>query len=185
MTITKVNDLTLPCVHSLQQLQGSVVIAILGIGWFISAINRRRTLLSLLNKPLVSFPPLPPHAPTHSPHAPTPSSSATTLPTHPPTSNVPPKVSVVMPVKGMREHSRNNWASHLSSSDGLNRPSRGLEFVFVVESEADPAYDTLLALIEQSGQTGEIVDDIDQGRVAKARVCLSGPSTNCGQKVHK
>lgn len=45
------------------------------------------------------------------------------------------QVSVVLPVKGVRAHSLENWQTHL----GVSYPGK-LEYIFVVESEDDPAY---------------------------------------------
>ena len=54
-----------------------------------------------------------------------------------------PMVTVVMPVKGVKEHSEGNWHTQLATS--YKGP---VEFVFVVESRQDPAYRVLVQLIE-------------------------------------
>ncbi|GBF99914.1 hypothetical protein Rsub_12822 [Raphidocelis subcapitata] len=55
----------------------------------------------------------------------------------------PPPVTVVLPVRGCRPASRANWASQLNSSyDGP------LRFVFVVDSESDPAVPVLRELLQ-------------------------------------
>eukprot|EP00249_Psilotum_nudum_P017701 c26449_g1_i1 orf=626-1981(-) len=78
-----------------------------------------------------------------------------------------PRVSVVMPLKGFGEHNLSNWRSQVISLYG-----GPLEFVFVVESKYDPAYEAVSKLI------------IDlQGQV-DAKVVVAGLSTTCSQKIH-
>lgn len=78
-----------------------------------------------------------------------------------------PHVSVVMPVKGVSEHSISNWKSQVLSLYG-----GPLEFFFVVESKDDQAYAVVSKLLlELEGQ----VD---------AKVIVAGLSTSCSQKIH-
>lgn len=75
-------------------------------------------------------------------------------------------VSVVMPVKGCRPHSVSNWLSQVNM-----QYSGPLEFLFVVESEADPAYGALTELLRSEEWTG-------------VSVLVAGQSTTCSQKIH-
>ncbi|EFJ40451.1 hypothetical protein VOLCADRAFT_119967 [Volvox carteri f. nagariensis] len=76
--------------------------------------------------------------------------------------------SVVMPVKGCRPHSLDNWESHLGLMyDGP------LEFVFVVESEEDPA---------AAPERAPNVSRSAQGR--DVRLVVAGLASSCSQKVH-
>lgn len=93
-------------------------------------------------------------------------------------------VSVVLPVKGIREHSRHNWSSLLSAPHSHTF----LEFIFVLDSNSDPAYDVLSSLIDEGLSTGGEKEDPNQGgggRGLRVKICLAGHSTTCGQKVHK
>eukprot|EP00878_Enallax_costatus_P013958 GHUV01014597.1.p1 GENE.GHUV01014597.1~~GHUV01014597.1.p1 ORF type:complete len:189 (+),score=86.78 GHUV01014597.1:2067-2633(+) len=58
-----------------------------------------------------------------------------------------PSLAVVCPVKGCRQHSRENWATQLSAHYGGPRV-----FVFVVESELDPAVAALEDIMQQHQQ---------------------------------
>eukprot|EP01018_Ginkgo_biloba_P027603 Gb_01222 [translate_table: standard] len=78
-----------------------------------------------------------------------------------------PRVSVVMPLKGLGEHNFNNWKSQLVSLYG-----GPLEFLFVVESTDDPAYSVVSQLIL------DFKDQVD------AKVVIAGLSTTCSQKIH-
>mmetsp|Transcript_19855 Transcript_19855/g.55228 ORF Transcript_19855/g.55228 Transcript_19855/m.55228 type:complete len:405 (+) Transcript_19855:295-1509(+) len=76
-----------------------------------------------------------------------------------------PGVAVIMPVKGCKEHSVSNWLSQISMQ--YNGPT---EFIFVVESEDDPAYIVL-----------ERIAKAEQGNIS---VVVAGFSTTCSQKIH-
>ncbi|KAH9554883.1 hypothetical protein CY35_08G086700 [Sphagnum magellanicum] len=78
-----------------------------------------------------------------------------------------PSVSVVMPLKGVGEHNLSNWRSQVLSMYGGQ-----LEFLFVVESMDDPAYQSVSLLIN------ELEGQID------AKVLVAGHSTTCSQKIH-
>ncbi|OAY74246.1 hypothetical protein ACMD2_17506 [Ananas comosus] len=78
-----------------------------------------------------------------------------------------PRVSVVMPLKGFGEHNLQNWRSQITSLYG-----GPVEFIFVVESTDDPAYNAVSLLIS------EFKDNID------AKVVIAGLSTTCSQKIH-
>ncbi|KAH0711009.1 hypothetical protein KY284_012437 [Solanum tuberosum] len=69
-----------------------------------------------------------------------------------------PRVTVVMPLKGFGEHNLHNWRSQITSLYG-----GPLEFLFVVESTADPAY---------------------HADAVEAKVIVAGLSTTCSQKIH-
>ncbi|XP_009766812.1 uncharacterized protein [Nicotiana sylvestris] len=79
--------------------------------------------------------------------------------------NLPP-VSVVMPLKGFGEHNLHNWRSQITSLYG-----GPLEFLFVVESTADPAYHAVKRLLAD-------FKDVD------AKIIVAGLSTTCSQKIH-
>ncbi|KAJ3678131.1 hypothetical protein LUZ60_001934 [Juncus effusus] len=78
-----------------------------------------------------------------------------------------PRVSVVMPLKGFGEHNLQNWRSQITSLYG-----GPLEFIFVVESNKDPAYHAVSKLIS------DFKDDVE------AKVIIAGLSTTCSQKIH-
>ncbi|KAK4344287.1 hypothetical protein RND71_037381 [Anisodus tanguticus] len=78
-----------------------------------------------------------------------------------------PRVSVVMPLKGFGEHNLHNWRSQITSLYG-----GPLEFLFVVESTADPAYHAVKRLL------------VDFKDAVYAKVIIAGLSTTCSQKIH-
>ncbi|KAL1318741.1 hypothetical protein HN51_071040 [Arachis hypogaea] len=78
-----------------------------------------------------------------------------------------PRVTVIMPLKGFGEHNLHNWRSQLTSLYG-----GPLEFLLVVESRDDPAYNAVSELISEFGSA------ID------AKVIVAGLSTTCSQKIH-
>ncbi|GLC37638.1 hypothetical protein PLESTB_001665300 [Pleodorina starrii] len=107
-----------------------------------------------------------------------------------------PPVSVVMPVKGCRPHSRINWESHLGLQYG-----GPLEFLFVVESEDDPAVGPLRELIRccREGGRGRPAGVRGRGRCAggggqeeeeeeeeavAVRLVVAGLAESCSQKAH-
>jgi hypothetical protein len=102
------SDLSRPCMHAHPQLQGAFFFLAVGAGWIAAGARKARERRRQQGA-------------THPPALP---GGATW-----------PPVSVVMPVKGCRPHSRSNRSSHL----GLSYPGP-LEFIFVVESEEDPAF---------------------------------------------
>ncbi|XP_031110098.1 uncharacterized protein LOC116014225 [Ipomoea triloba] len=78
-----------------------------------------------------------------------------------------PRVSVVMPLKGFREHNLHNWRSQITSLFG-----GPLEFLFVVESTKDPAYSAVQKLL------ADYQDEVD------AKIVVAGLSKTCSQKIH-
>ncbi|KAI5662752.1 hypothetical protein M9H77_22075 [Catharanthus roseus] len=78
-----------------------------------------------------------------------------------------PQVTVVMPLKGFGEHNLHNWRTQITSLYG-----GPLEFLFIVDSTADPAYHAVSRLL------AEFKDEID------ARIVVAGLSTTCSQKIH-
>ena len=102
-----------------------------------------------------------------------------------------PGVSVVLPVKGTRPHSLSNWRSQLAS-----RYPGPLQFVFVVESEQDPACEALRGLLaerarehEQRRRQAAASADPDADAallppLPPARVVVAGLSTGRSQKIH-
>ncbi|XP_022960956.1 uncharacterized protein LOC111461602 isoform X1 [Cucurbita moschata] len=78
-----------------------------------------------------------------------------------------PRVTVIMPLKGFGEHNLHNWRSQVTSLYG-----GPLEFLFVVESTEDPAYNAVLRLLS------DYRDDVD------ARILVAGLATTCSQKIH-
>ncbi|KAM0868229.1 hypothetical protein ACQ4PT_041463 [Festuca glaucescens] len=78
-----------------------------------------------------------------------------------------PRVSVIMPLKGLGEHNLQNWKTQITSLYG-----GPLEFLFVVESQDDPAYRAVSRLIV------EYKDKLE------AKVVVAGFSTTCSQKIH-
>ncbi|CAM6111174.1 unnamed protein product [Calypogeia fissa] len=78
-----------------------------------------------------------------------------------------PRVSVIMPIKGIGEHHMSNWRSQVLSMYG-----GPVEFIFVAESKQDTAYMAVSKLLlELKGQV-------------QARIICAGLSTMCSQKVH-
>lgn len=78
-----------------------------------------------------------------------------------------PRVTIIMPLKGFGEHNLHNWRSQVTSLYG-----GPLEFLFVVESTEDPAYNAVLRLLS------DYRDDVD------ARILVAGLATTCSQKIH-
>lgn len=58
-------------------------------------------------------------------------------------------MSVILPVKGIRQHSISNWLAQMAS-----KYKGGLEYVFVVESAQDQAIPGLRSVINQLPQVG-------------------------------
>ncbi|KAI3425799.1 hypothetical protein D9Q98_007774 [Chlorella vulgaris] len=78
-----------------------------------------------------------------------------------------PPVTVVLPVRGCRSHSMDNWRSVLHLNYGGS-----LEFVFVLEDKTDPAHAVISALIREL-----------QGR-RPVRVQSAGFAEHTSQKIH-
>ncbi|GIM01680.1 hypothetical protein Vretimale_6482 [Volvox reticuliferus] len=96
--------------------------------------------------------------------------------THPSPAVLPP-VCAVMPVKGCRPHSLNNWKSLLDLQYGAD-----LEFVFVVESREDAAVSALEELLNQTGCEAPGAPGRKTG--VKMRVVVAGLAQSCSQKAH-
>lgn len=78
-----------------------------------------------------------------------------------------PKVTVVMPLKGFGEHNLHNWRTQITSLYGGS-----VEFLFVVESKDDPAFNAVTRLL------ADFKDDVD------VRIIVAGLSSTCSQKIH-
>ncbi|GAQ86905.1 Glucosylceramide Synthase (UDP-glucose-dependent) [Klebsormidium nitens] len=78
-----------------------------------------------------------------------------------------PSVSVILPVKGIGEHSVSNWETQLATLYGGE-----IEYLFIVEDGADPACEAITSLIE------ELADDVT------AHLVIAGWATTCSQKIH-
>ncbi|GIL68483.1 hypothetical protein Vafri_21752 [Volvox africanus] len=96
----------------------------------------------------------------------------------PPSTALMPPVCLVMPVKGCRPHSLDNWTSLLDLQYGAD-----LEFVFVVESREDAAVRALEELQKKmafkvAGAAGRM------RREVKLRVVVAGLAQRCSQKAH-
>ncbi|KAK9804057.1 hypothetical protein WJX73_000030 [Symbiochloris irregularis] len=79
-----------------------------------------------------------------------------------------PGVTVVLPVKGCRAHSRRTWRSQLTMLYGGS-----VEFLFVVDSKGDPACAAVQALALQ----------LSQHMAGGARVIVAPPATTHSQKI--
>ena len=77
-----------------------------------------------------------------------------------------PKCAVVLPVKGVRDDSYANWRSQVTSMYG-----GPLAFLFVVESDDDPAYPHIERLIREHAD-------------ANIRLLVAGRTWYCSQKMH-
>ncbi|GMH45669.1 hypothetical protein BSKO_13632 [Bryopsis sp. KO-2023] len=77
-----------------------------------------------------------------------------------------PGVSIVLPVKGVRQHSVENWKTQLA----LNYEGN-LEFIFVVESWQDLALAALTSVIQKFPKV-------------KSRIEVAGPAKSSSQKIH-
>eukprot|EP00238_Polyblepharides_amylifera_P007089 CAMPEP_0196576844 /NCGR_PEP_ID=MMETSP1081-20130531/6013_1 /TAXON_ID=36882 /ORGANISM="Pyramimonas amylifera, Strain CCMP720" /LENGTH=499 /DNA_ID=CAMNT_0041895561 /DNA_START=244 /DNA_END=1740 /DNA_ORIENTATION=- len=127
------------------QIQGCIFVTLLGISWLWAA--RRRKSFANLTKPPVESP------------------SKTSTPKG---SSCSPPVSLIIPVKGVHRQSLENWRSLLSTTyDGE------LELLFVVDSEGDPAVQTLQVL--KSEQVEE--------RRRSIVVHVAAQATHCSQKI--
>lgn len=76
-----------------------------------------------------------------------------------------PPVTVVLPTKGVRTHSLQNWQSFLDL-----KYNGDVEFLFIVESERDAA----IRILKQSLRPGR----------CKMHVITAGQTTRCSQKIH-
>jgi len=79
-----------------------------------------------------------------------------------------PPVTVLLPVRGVRAHSADNWRAQLALAGAY--PGR-VRFLFLVESAGDPAAAAARAALAASGG-------------AKGRVLVAGLSERCSQKCH-
>ncbi|BDA40970.1 hypothetical protein COCOBI_01-6250 [Coccomyxa sp. Obi] len=76
-----------------------------------------------------------------------------------------PGISIVLPVKGCRKHSLQNWKSQLHS-----KYSGPIEYLFVVDSQADPAYSA-------------ISDLLDSKQGANVKILIGVKATCTSQKI--
>uniref|UniRef100_A0A7S3VJX6 ceramide glucosyltransferase n=1 Tax=Dunaliella tertiolecta TaxID=3047 RepID=A0A7S3VJX6_DUNTE len=142
-------------VENLVYVQGIVLFLVASLGWWWAGIMRRRERLR--RKTFVN--------------------SKKDDACHADSDQYPP-VSLIMPVKGCRAHSEANWASHLSMQyDGP------VEFLFVGESEADPAWPCLRSLAAQQQHLQARGGDQSAGS-RTVRLHVSGLSQRCSQKIH-
>lgn len=130
------------------QFQGSLVLLGLGIAWMLAGLSRRRQVQRLVAAQQSA------------------GKSAEAAARKISMRNKLPGISVVMPVKGCRTYCLSNWSSHVNVKYG-----GPIEFLFVVESEEDPAFAKLNAFTKQ-------LKHLD------IRVLVAGYSTNCSQKLH-
>ena len=79
-----------------------------------------------------------------------------------------PFVTVVMPCKGVHSASYTNWKSQIVSLYG-----GPMEFIFVVESEDDPAYPVITQIIDEH-----------EDKAISVKVCVAGISWHNSQKIH-
>ena len=86
----------------------------------------------------------------------------------------PPPVAIVLPVKGVKPDSEDNWRAQLSSSYAGDR-----EYVFVVESADDPAAAAATRLAKEFGR-----DRAGRAGRVRVRVLEAGSSTRSSQKIH-
>ena len=86
----------------------------------------------------------------------------------PPPFELPPMVSFILPVKGVREHSETNWRVLLTETRKWRGPA---EFLFVVEAEDDEALPVLRRLV-------------DELMCKNARLLVAGLATQTSQKLH-
>eukprot|EP00850_Spirogloea_muscicola_P013057 SM000087S23339 [mRNA] locus=s87:49953:54292:- [translate_table: standard] len=136
----------------LLQIQGCVILLGLAGGWYYAMLTRlkelRRILQAEADNPF-AFLSLRPEELLHS--------SQLRLP----------KVTIIMPVKGVNEHSVDNWRSQIASVYGGE-----LQFLFVVESEDDVAHGAVLQLI--SAAKGDIMIEL----------IVAGHAVKSSQKIH-
>ncbi|KAH7440082.1 hypothetical protein KP509_04G090400 [Ceratopteris richardii] len=144
------------CLHPLAlaiQLQGSIICLGLALGWAFAAIVRNKELIRIKDGEQsghsFSFLYSDMNDLEHSVQAKL------------------PRVTIIMPIKGVSEHSESNWRSQLISLYG--GPT---EFLFVVESKDDPAFKAVSELL---------LDLQDQ---VNAKAIVAGFSTTCSQKIH-
>ncbi|CAL5219139.1 g915 [Coccomyxa viridis] len=78
-----------------------------------------------------------------------------------------PGVTVILPVKGCRKHSVSNWASHVRL-----RYAGPVEFLFVVDSQDDPAHSHLIKLAAELSSGGSAV-----------RIVVAPAAKTCSQKI--
>ncbi|CAI5466052.1 unnamed protein product [Closterium sp. Yama58-4] len=100
-----------------------------------------------------------------------------------------PAVAVVMPVRGFHAHTASNWATHITADY-----AGPVEFLIVVESEADRAYQEACKFAARfneahkggrgRGVEGMVQKQQEEVHLRKVRVVVAGTSTTCSQKIH-
>jgi len=80
-----------------------------------------------------------------------------------------PKITVLLPVKGVHENTFNNWHSQIASTHGGD-----MEFIFAMESEQDPAYDLAMKFKEEVSGRPKVT----------IKVVNCGLTWYCTQKIH-
>lgn len=78
-----------------------------------------------------------------------------------------PRVSVVLPVKGVHNKTLSNWEHQLASTHGGE-----VEFIFCMESRDDPAYAAMKGFREGCGHAEKI------------KIVVAGFAFHCSQKIH-
>ena len=78
-----------------------------------------------------------------------------------------PRVSVVLPVKGVHSKTLSNWEHQLASTHGGK-----VEFIFCMESRDDPAYSAMKEFRDVSGHAEKI------------KIVVAGFAFHCSQKIH-
>eukprot|EP00850_Spirogloea_muscicola_P018846 SM000177S03179 [mRNA] locus=s177:35680:39904:- [translate_table: standard] len=136
----------------LLQLQGCVILLGLAGGWYYAMLTRLKELRRIL------------HAEADNPFAFLISRPEELL--HSSQLRLP-KVTIIMPVKGVNEHSVDNWRSQIASVYGGE-----LQFLFVVESEDDVAHGAVLQLM--SAAKGDI----------QFELIVAGHAVKSSQKIH-
>eukprot|EP00283_Hemiselmis_rufescens_P001576 CAMPEP_0173469666 /NCGR_PEP_ID=MMETSP1357-20121228/77480_1 /TAXON_ID=77926 /ORGANISM="Hemiselmis rufescens, Strain PCC563" /LENGTH=452 /DNA_ID=CAMNT_0014437913 /DNA_START=239 /DNA_END=1597 /DNA_ORIENTATION=- len=84
-----------------------------------------------------------------------------------------PKVSVLLPVKGVHSKSQHNWKHQMESTHGGE-----VEFIFCIESKDDPAYQAVKKFREERN------NDVTRKGQGEIKVVVAGLSFHSSQKIH-
>uniref|UniRef100_A0A6U2GAG5 ceramide glucosyltransferase n=1 Tax=Hemiselmis andersenii TaxID=464988 RepID=A0A6U2GAG5_HEMAN len=84
-----------------------------------------------------------------------------------------PRVSVLLPVKGVHSRSQHNWRHQMESTHGGD-----VEFIFCIESHDDPAYQALKSFREERNS------DVNRRGQGQIKIVVAGLSFHSSQKIH-
>jgi len=87
-------------------------------------------------------------------------------------------VAIVLPTKGYRPNSIQNWQAIVTLDYPSNYTSNKLEFIFVMEDKNDPAHKVIQKLVKSTNNLNANLNN------RRARIVYSGFASNSSQKIH-